>query len=106
MTLIPVMEAPPVPEQRGALERKSEGASFTLNAPNAQRSTTPTLYTCPWLFTPTSSQTSQANAQNAKWTWFRPAQCHTAKSLRRIGVNSRQARLLPPARPQDISTEP
>ena len=46
MTLIPVMQAPPLaPAERG--ERKSAGASSTLNATNAPPSTTPTLYTCP-----------------------------------------------------------
>jgi RND family efflux transporter MFP subunit len=48
MTLIPVMQAPPPgPSERGSVERESVGASSTLHAPDALRSTTPTLYTCP-----------------------------------------------------------
>jgi hypothetical protein len=48
MTLIPVMQVPPPgPSERGSVERESVGASSTHHAPDAQRSTTPTLYTCP-----------------------------------------------------------
>ena len=44
MTLIPVMSPP---SERGSVERDSVGASATLHAPDAPRSTTPPLYTCP-----------------------------------------------------------
>jgi rubrerythrin len=47
MTLIPVMSPSSERGERGASERQNPGAASTLNATNASRSTTPTLYTCP-----------------------------------------------------------
>src|SRR5262249_42520550 len=44
MTLIPVMERPPVREERRASEREGVTMPVTLKAPDAPRST---IYTCP-----------------------------------------------------------